>query len=55
MDWIIERRPAILGLDVPCSEDPIEPEDLNTGLFCTGALLLAPLVNLGAIRQPSSN
>lgn len=52
MDWIVERRPSILGLDVPCSEDPVEPEDLNSALFRTGALLLAPLVNLGAIARP---
>lgn len=54
MDWIVAQRPSLLGLDVPCSEDPdpARAVDLNTRLFRSGALLLAPLVNLIAVRRP---
>lgn len=55
MDWIIEQEISILGLDVPCSEDPQKPEDLNSALFKAGVLLLAPLVNLGHISKTRVN
>lgn len=54
MDWVVSWQPALLGVDIPCSEDP-DPAgfvELNTRLFRSGALLLAPLVNLQAIRRP---
>lgn len=51
MNWIIERGISILGLDIPCSEDPQNREDLNSALFKSGALLLAPVVNLAQISR----
>jgi arylformamidase len=54
MDWIVSQQPSLLGIDVPCSEDP-DPKrfvDLNTRLFRSGALLLSPLVNLRELDRP---
>lgn len=57
MDWIVSQQPSLVGMDVPCSEDP-DPErfvDLNTRLFRSGALLLSPLVNLRELDSPVVN
>jgi arylformamidase len=51
MEWIISRGVSILGGDVPCFDDPQpgQGQGVNPPLFKSGALLLAPLVNLGAV------
>tara|TARA_B100000315_G_C14384860_1_gene499177 strand:- start:99 stop:740 length:642 start_codon:yes stop_codon:yes gene_type:complete len=51
MGWVIERKISILGLDIPSSEDPQNGDGLNKALFRSGALLLAPLVNLAQISK----
>ncbi|MCA9860997.1 MAG: cyclase family protein, partial [Thermomicrobiales bacterium] len=50
MRWIVDRGVSILGGDVPCFDDPVgsEGQGVNDVLFGSGALILAPLVNLGA-------
>jgi len=50
MAWICEQRVPILGGDMPCFDDPRSPVGLNQMLFASGALILAPLVNLGEVR-----
>ncbi|MBN1834672.1 MAG: cyclase family protein [Spirochaetales bacterium] len=57
VEWLLEHEPAICGFDVTCiesswSEDAVEEKGGLLGLlFKTGALLLAPLVNLDKTRQ----
>ena len=53
MQWIVDRGVSILGGDVPCFDDPRseEGQSVNTPLFGSGALILAPLVNLGHWRS----
>lgn len=50
MQWIVDRGISILGGDMPCFDDPVgaEGQGVNMVLFGAGALILAPLVNLGA-------
>lgn len=59
LDWLLEQPFSILGVDVPCIENARSRPDGSeqTGnmllpLFLRGILLLAPLVNLGAIHEP---
>jgi arylformamidase len=54
MDWIVMQQPSLVGMDLPCSEDPDPARfvDLNTRLFQSGALLLSPLVNVQRIGRP---
>src|SRR5215218_7830419 len=49
MQWIVDRGVAILGGDMPCFDDPVgeEGQDVNMVLFGAGAMILAPLINLG--------
>jgi arylformamidase len=53
MEWIVARGVSILGGDVPCFDDPQpgQGQGVNPPLFMSGALLLAPLVNLGAVTK----
>lgn len=54
MRWIVDRGASILAGDVPTFDDP-HPEGaqhVNTLLFGSGALILAPLVNLGQVTRP---
>jgi arylformamidase len=47
MDWVVERGVRLLGLDVPCAQDPRHDDGaLNRVFFAEDRLLLAPLVNL---------
>lgn len=50
MQWIVDRGVTILGGDMPCYDDPVadEGQGVNMVLFGAGALILAPLVNLGS-------
>ena len=57
MDWILAKDISLLGGDMPCFDDL--PEALKTGEFPnlhkfyrSGALLLAPVVNLGQVASP---
>ena len=59
LEWIIEKRISILGVDVPCieaswSEDnDSEKGSLLKEMFKNGILLIAPLVNLGKVEVNS--
>lgn len=46
MDWLVATRPAIIGGDMPCFDDPAQPRGVNFVLFRAGCLILAPLVRL---------
>jgi len=50
MRWIVDRSVSILGGDMPCYDDPVgaESQGVNMVLFDSDAMILAPLVNLGA-------
>jgi kynurenine formamidase len=50
MQWIADRAVSILGGDMPCFDDPAgeDSQGVNMILFGAGAMILAPLVNLGA-------
>ncbi len=49
MHWIVAYRPSILGGDIPCFDNPRGGVGVNKLLFRDDALILAPLVNLGAV------
>lgn len=53
MQWIVDRGASILGGDMPCFDDPVgaEGQGVNLVLFGAGAMILAPLVNLGATES----
>jgi kynurenine formamidase len=57
LQWIIDKKIALLGVDLTCieaswSEDDEEAKGgLLSSLFRTGALLLAPIVNVRRITQ----
>jgi arylformamidase len=53
MRWIVERGASILAGDFPSFDDPQPGGGLNVNdlLFRSGALILAPLVELGQISQ----
>jgi arylformamidase len=57
MQWIVDHGISILGGDVPCFDDPRpgEGEGVNMPLFSSGALILAPLVNLGEWGAPRAH
>lgn len=52
MQWIVDRGASILGGDMPCFDDPVgeESQGVNMVLFGAGAMILAPLVNLGTTQ-----
>lgn len=54
MEWIVDKQVSILGGDVPCFDDPRaeEGQGVNTPLFGSGAIILAPLVGLGKWGEP---
>lgn len=51
MEWILDKEPSIIGADVPCFDSSTKPEGLVDMLFESGALILAPLVNLDKIEK----
>ena len=59
IEWIIERKLGILGVDVPCIEGSWSEDDesqkggLLGVLFEQGTLLVAPLVNLSNVHVHS--
>jgi len=50
MDWVLSKKPFLLGGDVPCYDDPLQSEGLVNHLFQQGLMILAPLVNLRKVR-----
>ena len=52
MRWIAGRKISILGGNMPCFDNPRGGAGVNGVLFKSGALILAPLVNLAAVTQP---
>jgi kynurenine formamidase len=55
MQWIVDQGVSILGGDMPCFDDPdaAGAQGVNLVLLGSGALILAPLVNLGQIQAMS--
>ncbi len=59
VEWICDKKPSILGVDVPCIEgqwsEGVEEGkgNLLSMIFESGALLTAPLVNLDKIKSAS--
>jgi kynurenine formamidase len=51
MRWIVSQGVSILGGDMPCFDNPHGGVGVNPVLFESGALILAPLVNLKAVPQ----
>jgi arylformamidase len=51
MQWVVDRKVALLGADMPCFDHKNNPVRVNAILFKPGTLLLAPLVNLKSIPQ----
>jgi len=50
MDWILTKKPFLLGGDIPCYDDPCNSEGLVNRMFNQGLMILAPLVNLRKVR-----
>ena len=52
IDWVLEHDFSLLGGDTPRYDSPNNPQNFFPKFFRHDILLLAPLINLGAIRQP---
>lgn len=52
IDWVLEHDFSLLGGDTPRYDSPHNPQNFFPKFFSHDILLLAPLVNLGEIRQP---
>lgn len=46
MQWVVDTGPSIIGGDMPCFDNPADPQGVNHVLFRAGCLILAPLINL---------
>lgn len=52
MRWIVEKSVGLLGLDIPCVQDPRNDDgELNRLFFAEERLLLAPLVHLRQVKE----
>jgi kynurenine formamidase len=51
IDWVLEHDFSLLGGDTPRYDSPNNPQNFFPKFFKHDILLLAPLVNLGAIRK----
>ena len=51
MEWLVHSGASIIGGDMPCFDDPAEPQGVNYTLFRAGCLILAPLVNLRGVSS----
>ncbi len=57
LKWVLEKKPSIFGVDVPCIEaawsegSEEEKGSMLTKIFESGSLLAAPLVNCNRIEQ----
>lgn len=50
--WLLDQRIGLLGADTPRFDDPREPQGFFPELFRRRTMILAPAVNLGAVRRP---
>jgi arylformamidase len=57
IDWVLEKRVSIFGVDIPCIESAWSDNSVNEkggllgALFKQGVLLVAPLVNLDKVEK----
>lgn len=52
MEWVVRQGVRILGVDVPCIQDPRHDDgELNRTFFNAERLLLAPLINVQQIGK----
>ena len=49
VEWVVERRPAILGSDMSAWQDPADDPGFFPMFLKSGTLLLAPMTNLTQI------
>ncbi|MFC5402779.1 cyclase family protein [Cohnella soli] len=55
MEWVVDKEVALLGLDIPCVQDPrADDGELNRLFFQKDRLLLAPLVGLRKANRAST-
>ncbi|MCX7918354.1 MAG: cyclase family protein [bacterium] len=54
MQWVVDRKISLLGADIPCYDNQKNSVRVNSLLFKSGALILAPLVNLKNIPKDSA-
>jgi kynurenine formamidase len=52
IEWILTQQVGLLGCDSPLWDGRHDPQHFFPRFFQTDTLLLAPLVNLGAVRLP---
>lgn len=50
MEWLVSKKPSILGSDIPRFENLKKPEGFFEMFFRSDILLLAPLVNLESVK-----
>ncbi len=55
MEWLLDKNPSIIGGDFPCFDNSEKPEGLVIMLFKTGALILAPVVNLEKVENSKAS
>ena len=46
MRWLVDSGASIIGGDMPCFDNPADPQGVNVVLFRAGCLILAPLIHL---------
>jgi len=51
MMWFLDHRPSILGGDIPVFDNPDNPQGFWEKFFRSGALLMAPLVDLEKVTK----
>lgn len=51
MQWLISRKPFLLGADFPRWENLVKPEGFFGAFYSAGILMLAPCVNLENIKK----
>lgn len=52
IDWMLDQEVALLGADTPRFDGRSDPQNFFPKFFQRDILLLAPLVNLYAVRKP---
>lgn len=52
MDWIIDRKPFLVGADWPRLDSWEDPQKFFPRFFDEGILLLAPVINLRLVTRP---
>ena len=51
MDWLLDHKPFLIAGDWPKWENVEQPQNVFDRFFADGVLLLAPVVNLGAVSK----